>query len=454
MENIPERELVLLNQDVNASMLTCESAWAGFCDPALVTHMGAAPVMYGEIIKGDTINWYMEPELMQTLITSARASLLSNKDFLQIVTHGTEAAAAKIIAHTRSALPELADSAPGTHAPILEESAQLYREISFYGSAIAFADIDGGVTERNLGTLRAKLGENAPNLRSYLNLLSSPDAPSMSERAVSALAAGMSDEQALDEYFWLNQGYAGRGLAGEDLSLIKSSFSAEKNSPRLPEIDLTDEEAQSFFVAKSLVYLKSLRADVRQFLNVLTNRIADRYAAYWNIGAPVISTMTFNELISHIQRDTRPDASIEARVAHSLFARAGDGYRIWTGEEADAVLAGKLLQHAGEGDSVTGQVAQGGTVRGPVRLVFNSNHNDKVRQGDVLVAIATSPQFLPAMARASAFVTDIGGITSHAAIVARELGKPCIVGTRVATQIFKDGDTVEVDAEKGIVRKI
>lgn len=74
------------------------------------------------------------------------------------------------------------------------------------------------------------------------------------------------------------------------------------------------------------------------------------------------------------------------------------------------------------------------------------------RHGGVLVTKLTTPDFLPAMERAAAMVTDLGGITSHAAIVARELHKPCIVGTKNATAVLRDGNTVEVDAEKGIVR--
>ena len=66
----------------------------------------------------------------------------------------------------------------------------------------------------------------------------------------------------------------------------------------------------------------------------------------------------------------------------------------------------------------------------------------------------TSPDYVPAMQRAAAIVTDEGGITSHAAIVARELGLPCIVGTVHATKSLKNGDRVEVDAFTGVVRKI
>ena len=58
------------------------------------------------------------------------------------------------------------------------------------------------------------------------------------------------------------------------------------------------------------------------------------------------------------------------------------------------------------------------------------------------------------MKKAAAFVTDEGGTLCHAAIVARELNKPCVIGTKIATEIFKNGDMVEVDAERGIVRKV
>jgi len=89
-----------------------------------------------------------------------------------------------------------------------------------------------------------------------------------------------------------------------------------------------------------------------------------------------------------------------------------------------------------------------------VRIIFDVNEMDRVKNGDILVTGMTTPNFVPAMKRAGAIVTNDGGITCHAAIVSRELGVPCIIGTRMATKILKDGDLVEVDAENGIVRKI
>ena len=77
-----------------------------------------------------------------------------------------------------------------------------------------------------------------------------------------------------------------------------------------------------------------------------------------------------------------------------------------------------------------------------------------MRDGTVLVVHTTTADLMPAVVKATAIVTDMGGISSHGAIVSRELGIPCIIGTKIATKVLKDGDMVEVDADKGIVRRI
>lgn len=71
-----------------------------------------------------------------------------------------------------------------------------------------------------------------------------------------------------------------------------------------------------------------------------------------------------------------------------------------------------------------------------------------------LLSNATTPNIVAAMKKAAAIVTNEGGLTCHASIVSRELNIPCVVGTRIATEVFKDGDVVEVDASKGIIKKI
>ncbi|MFA5051975.1 MAG: PEP-utilizing enzyme [Patescibacteria group bacterium] len=105
-------------------------------------------------------------------------------------------------------------------------------------------------------------------------------------------------------------------------------------------------------------------------------------------------------------------------------------------------------------DFVQGMAAYLGNVRGTVKIINTVQEIKKIKRGEILVSIATTTNILPAMRHAAAFVTDKGGITCHAAIVAREMKKPCIIGTRYATKVFKDGDRVEVDATHGIVRRL
>jgi pyruvate,water dikinase len=100
---------------------------------------------------------------------------------------------------------------------------------------------------------------------------------------------------------------------------------------------------------------------------------------------------------------------------------------------------------------LTGSSASPGIGTGPVIICKDPRQIGKVKKGDVLVSVMTSPDFVPAMKKASAIVTDEGGQTSHAAIVSRELGIPCVVGTKVATTTLKDGQIVTVDGKGGLV---
>lgn len=106
----------------------------------------------------------------------------------------------------------------------------------------------------------------------------------------------------------------------------------------------------------------------------------------------------------------------------------------------------------GDVKEIRGTVAQSGKVVGKAKIVLTPKEGYKVDDGDILVTKMSTPDFLPIMRKASAFVTDIGGITSHAAIVSREMQKPCIIGTKNATKTLKDGMMIEVDADNGIVK--
>ena len=100
---------------------------------------------------------------------------------------------------------------------------------------------------------------------------------------------------------------------------------------------------------------------------------------------------------------------------------------------------------------LSGAPASPGMASGPVRIISDATQIDKVKSGDILVAAMTTPDFVPAMKRAAAIVTDRGGRTAHAAIVSRELGIPCVVGTKQATSILTDRQIISVDGSTGNV---
>lgn len=103
---------------------------------------------------------------------------------------------------------------------------------------------------------------------------------------------------------------------------------------------------------------------------------------------------------------------------------------------------------------LSGFCASPGVVQGIVRVLLTPDDTSSLLAGEILVATMTLPEYTAAMERAAAFVTDEGGITCHAAIIAREMGKPCVIGTGCATQMLRTGERIEVDAIQGVIRRL
>lgn len=136
------------------------------------------------------------------------------------------------------------------------------------------------------------------------------------------------------------------------------------------------------------------------------------------------------------------------------FARQGD--RLWIVQSRPittlADLPAQSSLEATGSTLVSGLAAAPGIASGPVRILRSTADGARLQDGDVLVASMTSPDWVPLMRRASALVTDGGGVTCHAAIVGRELHLPTVVATRTATTVLRDGELVTVDGTRGVVR--
>lgn len=138
---------------------------------------------------------------------------------------------------------------------------------------------------------------------------------------------------------------------------------------------------------------------------------------------------------------------------------SGNGVKFFSGDKARNIFL-SVLEEQKVSSSVKGMVAFPGKIRGRIVFVPNADlaslklSDNKFQKGDILLTQMTQPNMLMLAERSSAIITDEGGLTSHASVIAREFRIPCIVGTGNATRIFKTGDIVEVDAFKGIVMKV
>jgi phosphohistidine swiveling domain-containing protein len=104
---------------------------------------------------------------------------------------------------------------------------------------------------------------------------------------------------------------------------------------------------------------------------------------------------------------------------------------------------------------LSGSIANKGKYTGKVKIIIKPEELNKINKGDILITRMTTPKFfVPEIKKVGAIVTDEGGVTCHAGILSREINVPCIVGTKNATSILKDGDVIEVDANKGVIRII
>lgn len=166
-----------------------------------------------------------------------------------------------------------------------------------------------------------------------------------------------------------------------------------------------------------------------------------------------------NELDALMKKGTRvPDSEVAERKTNGYLMLLYRGkIRVFSGQGRDVIAQEEKIDRFFrtarlESDSFRGIVGSCGKVLGSVRLVKNISEMNAFRDGEILVTHMTTMEFTPLFHKARAVVTDEGGLGCHAAIVSREFGLPCIVGTKIATQVLHDGDLVEVDAERGMIK--
>ena len=200
--------------------------------------------------------------------------------------------------------------------------------------------------------------------------------------------------------------------------------------------------------------LLAIRKQTQHYAEKLEKPLVDFIDANLNKYNQVSDVLLPSEIFSLEKKSFSEEefASILARKDGCALFRG----KIYLSSELENALKKAGLVLASENHSkikeLSGMCACKGKVTGRVVLVLNKTDSSKITQNSIVVTEMTSPAIVPMLSKASAIVTDEGGTACHAAIIAREFNKPCVVGTKHATKVLKNGDLVEVDATNGIVK--
>lgn len=187
---------------------------------------------------------------------------------------------------------------------------------------------------------------------------------------------------------------------------------------------------------------KKAEARIRKFYSFLSKKTKLSYED--------VLRLTNKEIIDFLEKGVLPLSEIEKRKEVFVYYFDGKDNFLY-GQQAEAAIS-KITSFVSK--EIKGVTACAGEAKGKAMIIRSKNDLGKFQVGYILVAKHTMPDYLSAMSKAAAIITDEGGMTSHAAIVSRELKKPCIVGAKNATVLLKDGDLVKVDASKGIAKKL
>lgn len=195
-------------------------------------------------------------------------------------------------------------------------------------------------------------------------------------------------------------------------------------------------------------------------IHIMMNQLFPQLPSHVPYSTTQLECCRYVELMNILNGDySLSTEELDRRNELVLFGILDGKEVLWSGRDAQEAIAQYIPQEDTNLRELRGQVAMKGKVRGICHVLNWHSENsaqeiEAMPEGAILVAGQTRPQLMSAIRKAAAIITDEGGITSHAAIVSRELAVPCVIGTKIATKVLKTGDEVEVDANTGIIRKL
>lgn len=257
----------------------------------------------------------------------------------------------------------------------------------------------------------------------------------------------------------------------KEISKIKQNYLEKENKKIIKKDEFTNENYRRLLKKYSINrenkrILKIMRVmttwtDTRKFLDYRLNyfyaRIMHEFEKRYKIPYENLKFL-FTEELEKIESDRKYILKeTNKRISNEFVIEFINGKGGIISKKKQNEFIVELKNQINTSTELRGTVASQGNkkiYRGKVKILSSPKDGHKIKKGDFLVAPMTTPDFILAMKIASGFITDEGGVTCHAAIVAREMNKPCIIGTKNATLILKDNDLVEIDTKNGIIKKI
>lgn len=212
-----------------------------------------------------------------------------------------------------------------------------------------------------------------------------------------------------------------------------------------------------FYFYHRLVDWRDERKALAQKINHWQFIILRRLSRLINIKIDLLLYSYPEEIIKFIEKGFPSDfvGILKQRTKKLVRFRENKVTKVIVGKEAEYIinLIDNYYFKTSQKD-ITGQIGNKGFVRAKVKIILSHRDFKKLKKGEIIVSAMTRPDYAPILGKSGGIITDEGGIICHAAIISRELGIPCIIGTRVATKSLKDNDLVELDADKGIAKII
>jgi phosphoenolpyruvate synthase/pyruvate phosphate dikinase len=217
------------------------------------------------------------------------------------------------------------------------------------------------------------------------------------------------------------------------------------------DLGISREYRKVFEIAQELVHTKSIRKDAMFRGYFIMENFFREIGRRFHMSIKQARYMHRSEYNDLLLKGVIDIEKINSRIKYGVFCSKKSKDIFIEGQKAMKFFESlDIIKENLEDVSVMlGDCASPGRVRGSVSVVNVIEDMKKMKEGNVLVSIATTPDLVPAIKKASAIVTDLGGITCHAAIVSREFGIPCVIGTKFSTKVLNDGDVVDVDATHG-----